>query len=649
MTASIVIDNGTVSIRAYDKTPLVEAFEQIGFHLENLDSVNEFRYGALPEGSFGRFLVRSSDAYQLAEGELVSLTLTGNVESFSHNHLFVTKITHHSVPVQAWTLEPAETKDNKLAIVELSDLWTALNSTVAIDFNRVSVFNPINTDNPVEPEEGDLLMTQEVLEGIASYLSDETPPEVEIQGFPATRPVNVLSAGCTVKEMFQFIAECYIVVAFVDRGTDGAGKIKIGNYQPTDEYSGLDGRLIASSYGTEALPETFRTVFSQMSHPFSQERSTALRDFYPNFYDEWANLETTLAGVNDTLLPNNPRFQNTKFDQSHYFPFYEANPYSETNLQADYIQDSLVTNYLLKTTRCVDLVVKDIKVVDPSMTIQSVTYKMCHNGEGLFFVSSIKSTNFTKVSIPPMMAHVGRGFEYVPPMVEANVNFESGSNVLGGSYPNSYANMNLANLGFESIQIPVWNASTQQTFEGDNVNLFYHMHRRHYEYIERFSRFFMYFLVTPWFGGLAIAYRFSMDGVNSGKKVLLRDPLGIFSYQKAGDPGYMVYTENDAFYAIQAPCNVGTPPDEEDPTGACCYSSASGSSYCLVTTASACFGQGTYKGDGTTCSPDPCPEPTGACCYGSYCIVKTAALCTSTGGVYKGNGTSCSTPDVCFT
>ncbi len=603
MTASIVISNGTSSIKGYDKTPLVEAFEEIGFHLENLDSVNEFRYGALPEGSFGRFLVRSSDAYLLTEGELVSLTLTGNVETFTHSHLFVTKITHHSIPIQAWTLETPEVKDRKLAIIELSDLWTALNSTVAVDFNRVSVFNPVNTTNKTEPVQANLLSMQQVLNGIAAYLSDPVPPTVQIQGFPTIKPNNVLSAGCTVKEMFQFIADCYIVVAFVDRATGGAGKIKIGNFQPTNEYSGLEGRLIASSYGTDALPATFRTVFSQMSHPFSQERSTVLRDFYLNFSSEWANSETTLTGVDDTVLPNNDRFQNSKFDQSHYFPFYEVNPYSQTNSETDSIQDQLATNYLTKTLRTVDLVIKDIKVVDPSMTIQSVTYKVCSNGEGIFFISSIKSTNFTKVSIPPMMGHVGRGFEYVPPMLEATVNSESGSNVLGGSAPNSAANMNLTDLGFGSIGIPVWNASTQQTFQGENVNVFYHSHRRQFEYVERFTRFFQYTLITPWSGGLAIAYRYSMDGVNSGKKVLLRDPLGIFSYQQYGDSGYMVYTEEDKFYAIQANCNIGSPPPIEDPTGACCYGS-----YCVVSTASDCAMYGTYKGDGTVCSPSPCSE-----------------------------------------
>jgi len=84
-------------------------------------------------------------------------------------------------------------------------------------------------------------------------------------------------------------------------------------------------------------------------------------------------------------------------------------------------------------------------------------------------------------------------------------------------------------------------------------------------------------------------------------------------------------------------------PDECE-TGACCYPNGS----CSVLLQSNCIsGGGTYQGNGTTCSPNPCPQPTGACCYADgSCVVRTQVECNGTGGAYQGNGTSCS-PNPC--
>lgn len=81
------------------------------------------------------------------------------------------------------------------------------------------------------------------------------------------------------------------------------------------------------------------------------------------------------------------------------------------------------------------------------------------------------------------------------------------------------------------------------------------------------------------------------------------------------------------------PCSV--------PAGACCASDGS----CSELTGTTCSGAGgTYEGDGTTCSPNPCPQPTGACCAANgACSILTLADCTAQGGAYQGNGASCST------
>ncbi|MEK6644012.1 MAG: multicopper oxidase domain-containing protein [Planctomycetota bacterium] len=78
--------------------------------------------------------------------------------------------------------------------------------------------------------------------------------------------------------------------------------------------------------------------------------------------------------------------------------------------------------------------------------------------------------------------------------------------------------------------------------------------------------------------------------------------------------------------------------------GACCLGDGS----CQVLTQSNCTSQsGTYQGNGTTCTPNPCMQPTGACCFADgSCQVLTSAACAAAIGTYQGNGTNC-TPNLC--
>ncbi|MCK4341639.1 MAG: hypothetical protein KAY37_07950 [Phycisphaerae bacterium] len=79
------------------------------------------------------------------------------------------------------------------------------------------------------------------------------------------------------------------------------------------------------------------------------------------------------------------------------------------------------------------------------------------------------------------------------------------------------------------------------------------------------------------------------------------------------------------------------------PTGACCQPDGS----CTVELQEDCTGS--YFGDGTDCSPNPCPQPSGACCLpDGTCIVTTQADCS---GTWLGAGIGCypnpCTPPVC--
>jgi FtsP/CotA-like multicopper oxidase with cupredoxin domain len=78
-------------------------------------------------------------------------------------------------------------------------------------------------------------------------------------------------------------------------------------------------------------------------------------------------------------------------------------------------------------------------------------------------------------------------------------------------------------------------------------------------------------------------------------------------------------------------------------TGACC----TGTNCQELTAADCALAAGTYKGDGTVCSPNPCATPTGACCLtDGSCTTATATQCASAGGTYQGDNTSCS-PNPC--
>lgn len=73
-------------------------------------------------------------------------------------------------------------------------------------------------------------------------------------------------------------------------------------------------------------------------------------------------------------------------------------------------------------------------------------------------------------------------------------------------------------------------------------------------------------------------------------------------------------------------------------TGACCMPDGT----CIIETPVGCdTRQGTYQGEGTTCTPNPCPQ-LGACCLtGGGCVTTTSADCIVRDGTYLGDGVSC--------
>jgi spore coat protein A len=77
-------------------------------------------------------------------------------------------------------------------------------------------------------------------------------------------------------------------------------------------------------------------------------------------------------------------------------------------------------------------------------------------------------------------------------------------------------------------------------------------------------------------------------------------------------------------------------------SGGCCQASS-----CSVQTQANCLSLGgIYKGDGSSCSPNPCVVLTGACCASNgTCSAVSQTSCSGSGGTYQGDGSSCATVD----
>lgn len=74
--------------------------------------------------------------------------------------------------------------------------------------------------------------------------------------------------------------------------------------------------------------------------------------------------------------------------------------------------------------------------------------------------------------------------------------------------------------------------------------------------------------------------------------------------------------------------------------GACCMPGG----MCMTATPMDCSMMGgTYQGNNTPCSPDPCMVMTGACCLPTgQCLTASDSDCMMQGGTYQGNGSMCS-------
>lgn len=85
--------------------------------------------------------------------------------------------------------------------------------------------------------------------------------------------------------------------------------------------------------------------------------------------------------------------------------------------------------------------------------------------------------------------------------------------------------------------------------------------------------------------------------------------------------------------------NTNCTPNPCDQPGACCFNDG----HCEYGLLGECQAQGgTYQGPLVSCTPNPCPEASGACCFpDGTCSIRTGSACDAEGGTWYGYGVAC--------
>ena len=585
---------------AYDPKPLIEHYDSLGLEFESLNEVNYFTYGSLPEGSHGKLLVEAKAIRDIAEVHLVTLTIEGSEDTFIYKYLRIESIEYIATPLTDWSLTSSVDVHKRLAVVSVRDIFTYdRDHVIRKDYNRITKLLPLDKNNVVEPTQDNLLSFEAILKDIWSYAT------VDVVGAPDIKPHNVLSAGCSSVEMSSYIADSLLLNCYASK--DFISLI-FTNESSSSEL--LERQPIFTKYGSNTFHDRFYIHLSQNADKLSKLRTVVLRDYYDKWGSNWDDEKSSrFLPEDDEVLENNKRFKNPHTSYIHYYPFYESvlGTNDGENTELSNLAGTLASNYAKRTQRIQKILYKDVANIDPSATVQKVTYKILDN---IGLVTQVEGTEIRSTAVPPSTSQSARGFEYVPPML-VGINSPAGSTSIGGIAPGEMGLISLpdhsdAAESSTSTEVPYYNATNQQTFDYDTIAVYHNANTRRYEFSTPIEAIFRYTLRTDWTNGVAVAYRKHIaTGVSSGVTVSVLDPLRIFDYQSYGDSGYMIHTKDDKFIAIQAPCNADVPPDSSTPVGACCVGS-----YCFDgLTESGCSSVGgAWKGEGVNCSSNPCSE-----------------------------------------
>ncbi len=486
-----------VTVKVYDHIDIVRKYQELGLNIEDMEDWNTFTYGILPEGSHGKFLITADKVATLNTGKFeITLDLI-NVNSgiaISHEKLLVSSVKFFEVSLTAWSILPPATpttateESRHFAVVELVDYTANLNFVIEKDYNRVTRMAPVDPGAEYEPGTSDLMNFTEIINDILTENPiDGVPITLSSSGLPGTgfKPKNVLTAGSSLKDTIQLIADAHFLVAFIDN----EGVLTVTNEQTSSTLIPPKNQLVYSSYGPPACPSKIKIVFSEQAHHLSKQRTTLLVDYEGNYEDPWANYELSIPSHTDPTLPHVEKTASDGNSENMYYPYFENLVYGQYDDSAEttVLTDAIKANYQARTMRVIKLVYKDLVDLKPSASISRVTFKYT----GIGMLTFIDSSPPEIVSVPPILNQIARGQEFVPPFLRGIVS-DGGADYDAAipGYPGTddpvagvAAEIELPPVGEGDLfPVPVWNVTTSTMIEGSVAGVHFNVHARRYEY-----------------------------------------------------------------------------------------------------------------------------------------------------------------------
>lgn len=478
-TSSEVVD-------VYDVRSLIQMYSELGIHDTDMDSWNTYVHAIFPEGGHGKFIIAADKAALLNTG---SYEITLEIQDInagvglSIKKLIVRSVRYLEVPMIPWTLaNPSNINEEsrKVAIVELEDYSSSMDDIVNKDYNRITKLAPVDTANKFEPVVADLKDFNTI---IGEILTDNpvggATLAFSITGLPTDfKPRNVLSAGSCIKDVFQLVANAHFLVVFIDRN----GVVTITNEQTTGQLVPLRNSLIYSEYGPPTCPDKVFLVFSENAHQQSKQRTTLLIDYTGNTNLNWATDFIEPDNTTDPTLPNVSRTASSGNSEAIYYPYLEHDEYNELNTDSEYVNllDALQTNYEARTQRVLKVAYKGLHIVNPSATVNRVSYRYLSNQ----FITTVESLPPEKLAVPALTNQIARGLEYVPPFLRGTVTIGGDAPVSEDDVVKCELQLPLRTSYSSRFKVPFYNESGSGVSVGTMVGVHYNIHTRRYELID---------------------------------------------------------------------------------------------------------------------------------------------------------------------
>lgn len=361
---------GSTDIKVYDHIELMKNLLSVGVESAEFDELNKFTLGVLPEGSYGKFLVNAASLATLKTGEFnVTLTITGQEDTFTHTCLMITEVRYFDMPIAS-----VSGLSRHVAIVKVQDVFFALDDIIQEDYN----ISPI--------DDADVKTFQQIIDDILSnFPVGGSPVVATLTGLPAFSPRNVLSKGVRVRDFLQQVADAHYLVCYAKPSAATPGEIVITNALATGLIP-AKAQLIYSEFGTEVMQSELEVTLGSYAA------------------GEW-NFDTYTATViasDDAILPSNARYP-TDVKESAFYPYFDNERFTAGGSETVIIGSQLATNFAKRTERVIKNVYKDVIDTVPSSSIQQINYRYTQAG----LVTELRSMPVMRIDFNRLAGQTG--------------------------------------------------------------------------------------------------------------------------------------------------------------------------------------------------------------------------------------------------